>query len=396
MHVRSAGWFDGNGFKLGLFGSNCSGGLAFTKVTERWDASWDNNCKLAELADDAGLECLVPVARWKGFGGASNVNASSFETITWATGLLARTRRLTVFGTIHVQMIHPILAAKQIVTGHHVGHGRFGVNIVCGWNRDEFEMFRTEQYAHDERYAFAADWWSVVTSLWERDGRFEHQGKFFSFSNLEAAPKPYGGGRPLMMNAGASPAGRDFAIRFSDLHFDYCRTPEDSIDRVAESKRLAAELGRRIQIWIPASIVCRPSQNEADEFSRYCVDNADWEALEHQYQLYQAESGSKSRSSEENARNRQQDPARTVLGYGGSFSIRGTPDRVAQEVRRLHDAGFSGLAVGFVNYLQELPYFVQEVIPRLERMGIRRPWQHYRASRSTAVPDQDAPTALPR
>ena len=112
MYARSPGLSDGNDFKLGLFGSNCSGGLAFTKVAERWDASWDNNCKLAELADDAGLECLVPVARWKGFGGASNVNASSFETITWATGLLARTRRLTVFGTIHVQMIHPILAAK--------------------------------------------------------------------------------------------------------------------------------------------------------------------------------------------------------------------------------------------------------------------------------------------
>jgi alkanesulfonate monooxygenase SsuD/methylene tetrahydromethanopterin reductase-like flavin-dependent oxidoreductase (luciferase family) len=176
-----------------------------------------------------------------------------------------------------------------------------------------------------------------------------------------------------MMNAGASPAGRDFAIRFSDLHFDYCRTPEDSVARVAESKELAAGLGRHIQVWIPVSIVCRPTQGEADEFARYCVDHADWEALEHQYRLYHAESGSKSRSSEENARNRQQDPARTVLGYGGSYSIRGTPDRVAQELKRLHDAGFGGAAMAFVNYLQELPYFVQEVIPRLERLGIRRP-----------------------
>jgi alkanesulfonate monooxygenase SsuD/methylene tetrahydromethanopterin reductase-like flavin-dependent oxidoreductase (luciferase family) len=121
MHARSPGLLDGHGFKLGLFGSNCSGGLAFTKVAERWDGSWDDNSKLADLADAAGLECMVPIARWKGFGGTANVNASSFETITWATGLLARTHRLTVFGTIHVQMIHPILAAKQIVTADHVG-----------------------------------------------------------------------------------------------------------------------------------------------------------------------------------------------------------------------------------------------------------------------------------
>ncbi|MGP0089806.1 MAG: LLM class flavin-dependent oxidoreductase [Xanthobacteraceae bacterium] len=373
MSTRSPGLADGSGFKLGLFGSNCSGGLAFTKVPESWEASWDNNGKLAELADRAGLECMVPIARWKGFGGTSNINASSFETITWATGLLARTQRITVFGTIHVQMIHPILAAKQIVTGDHVGRGRFGVNIVCGWNHDEFAMFRAEQHPHDARYEFAGDWWTVVTSLWSREGPFDHQGKYFSFNNLEAAPKPYGGSCPLMMNAGASPAGRDFAIRNSDLHFDYCRTPEDSAARVAETERLAAALGRRIRVWLPASVVCRPTQNEVDEFAQHCVDNAEWDALEYQYHLYQAESGSKGRSAKENARNRRQDPARIVLGYGGSYSIRGTPDHVAGEFKRLHDAGFAGVAMAFVNYLQELPYFVQEVIPRLERMGIRRP-----------------------
>jgi FMNH2-dependent dimethyl sulfone monooxygenase len=373
MSARSPSLVEGNGFKLGLFGSNCSGGLAFTTIPGRWDASWDNNARLAVLADAAGLECMVPIARWKGFGGESNVNASSLETITWATGLLAGTQRMTVFGTIHVQMIHPILAAKQIVTGDQVGHGRFGVNIVCGWRSDEFEMFQTEQYAHDDRYDFATDWWRVVTQLWERDGLFDHKGKFFSFVNLEGEPKPYGGSRPLMMNAGSSPAGRGFAIQNSDLHFDYCRTPEDSAPRIAESKQMAERIGRSIQVWIPASVVCRPTQREVDEFAQYCVDKADWEALEWQYQLYQSETGSKGRSPEEIARLRTHDPARTVLGYGGSYSIRGTPDQVAAEIKRLHVAGFSGIAIGFVNYLAELPYFVQEVIPRLERMGIRKP-----------------------
>jgi dimethylsulfone monooxygenase len=373
MAARNSRLVDNGFFKLGLFGSNCSGGLAFVNIPERWDASWDNNGQLAELADSVGLECMVPVARWKGFGGPSNVNASSFETITWATGLLARTQRINVFGTIHVQLIHPVLAAKQLVTADHVGCGRLGVNIVCGWNHDEFEMFRTEQLAHDTRYEFAEDWWSVVTALWSKDGRFDHQGRYFSFANLEGAPKPYGGGRPLMMNAGASPAGRAFAIRNSDLHFDYCRTPEESALRVAETIERAVALDRRIRVWIPASVVCRPTSREVDEFTRYCVDNADWEALDYQYRLYQSESGSRGRSPEENARNRAQDPARPVLGYGGSYSIRGTPDQVAGEFKRLHDVGFAGVAIGFVDYLGELAYFAQEVIPRLERLGLRTP-----------------------
>jgi dimethylsulfone monooxygenase len=373
MSTRSPGLLSGNRFKLGLFGSNCSGGLAFTQVPERWDASWPNNRAVAELADRFGFECMVPVARWKGFGGDSNVNGQSFETITWATGLLAHTERLTAFGTIHVQMIHPIVAAKQIVTADHISCGRFGVNIVCGWNRDEFDMFRAEQQPHDTRYEFAKDWWDVVTAIWNRHGAFDHKGSFFTFTSLEGAPKPYGDQQPLMMNAGASPAGRDFAIRTSDLHFDYCRTPEDSAARVAETKKLASALGRSVQVWIPASVVCRPSRKEAAEFAQYCVDNADWPALEHQYKLYHAETGSQTRSAEETQRNRQQDPARTILGYGGSYSIRGTPDDVASELKRLHDAGFSGVAMGFVNFLQELPYFAQEVIPRLERLGLRQP-----------------------
>ena len=44
------------------------------------------------LAEEAGFECLVPIARWKGFGGETDVNGASFETITWACGLLAHRR----------------------------------------------------------------------------------------------------------------------------------------------------------------------------------------------------------------------------------------------------------------------------------------------------------------
>src|SRR2546427_755218 len=82
--------------------------------TERWHASWENNLRLAQLADEIGIECMVPIARWKGYGGESNPNGSSFESIAWACGLLAATRRLQVFCTVHVPLHHPLVAAKQM------------------------------------------------------------------------------------------------------------------------------------------------------------------------------------------------------------------------------------------------------------------------------------------
>src|SRR3982074_3185354 len=93
MSDRNPGLLGGNGLKLGLFGSNCSNGRSYLTLPERWDASWDNNLRLAQLADDIGLECMVPIARWKGYGGQTNVNGSSLESITWACGLLAPTAR---------------------------------------------------------------------------------------------------------------------------------------------------------------------------------------------------------------------------------------------------------------------------------------------------------------
>jgi len=50
-------------FRLGLFSANCSGGLAVTTIPERWDASWDSNLKLARLADQVGIDFMLPIAR---------------------------------------------------------------------------------------------------------------------------------------------------------------------------------------------------------------------------------------------------------------------------------------------------------------------------------------------
>lgn len=369
--MRNPGILDGNPFKFGLFGANCSGGLAFVTVPERWDASWEKNLKLARLADEAGIECLIPVARWKGFGGEVDVNGSTFETIAWATGLLANTRRTTVFGTIHVQMVHPIFAAKQMATADHVGDGRFGVNIVCGWNSEEFSMFNVEQYDHELRYEYGEEWWRVVRTIWNGDGESDFEGRFFHLTGLSGAPGPVGSRAPIMMNAGASPTGRAFAIRNSDLHFDTCRKLEDSVVKVRETKRRAREAGKNLGVWLPVSVVCRASRKEAEDYVRHCVETADWEALDHQYALYANEAGSRSRSSDDNMEIRRYEQARAVLGYGGCYSVHGDPDDVARHFARINAAGYDGAALGLVNYLEELPYLVQELLPRLEALGLR-------------------------
>ena len=370
MRQRQVGIVNDNALKLGLFGANCSSGRTYATLPERWQASWENNLKLAQLADAIGIECMIPIARWKGYGGESNPNGSSFESIAWACGLLAATQRISVFCTVHVPLHHPVAAAKQMATADHIGHGRLGVNIVCGWNEDEFQMFGVSQQEHDERYAQGEEWWSIVKRIWSGEGPFDYAGTYFQLRGVESLPRPYGTEDPLMMNAGSSPAGRQFAIRHSDMHFDGVHTPEASIDRIAETKRLVHQRGRDIEVWTPVGIVCRPTQKDAEDYVQYVVDHADLGAIGHLAEMHAHDARARTDPEGLRRRNPNSPIERRVLARG-AYCVIGDPDVVAQELARLHAAGLDGLALNFVDYLQELPYFAAGVLPRLERLGLR-------------------------
>src|SRR5258708_12296078 len=90
-----------NGFKLGLFSINAEGGTAFTKVSNRWRADWSEIETLAQTADAAGLEFILPIARWKGYGGETDPPGASFETFTHAPPLPPTTPRIPTFSPAH-------------------------------------------------------------------------------------------------------------------------------------------------------------------------------------------------------------------------------------------------------------------------------------------------------
>ena len=356
-----------NALKMGLFGSNCSSGRAVTLVPERWTGNWEDNLALARMADDAGLEFILPVGRWKGYGGDTDYMGTTLETITWATGLLAKTKKLIAFGTIHAPLFHPIIAAKQFVTADQISDGRFGLNIVVGWNEDEFQMFGVTQREHDARYDYAQDWIDAVKKAWGPEEDFDFDGQFIKLKKVRAKPKPVGGSRPLIMNAGASPAGRAFAIRNCDAFFtQISRTSmAESAQRVKAAKDDAKAQGRDLDVYAVGVVTCRPTQKEAEEYYHYAtIENADWSAVDGI--LGKKNISVKTVGQEEFDRQRHH----YAHGMGGLLMV-GDPDRIAQMLAELHHAGVNGFGFSFVNYLKELPYFCDEVLPRLERMGIR-------------------------
>ena len=357
---------DRHKLSLGLFGANCSGGLAVTTVPERWDASWENNRKLAAMAEEAGLDFMLPLGRWKGYGGETDHNGSSFETLTWASGILAATARIMAFGTVHVSLFNPVVAAKQIATADLIGQGRFGLNLVCGWNRDEFDMLGVDLAEHEDRYEQGQEWLDVVTRVWSCPTAFDYEGKYYRVRHTDIHPKPHRGERPLIVCAGNSPTGRDFAARNADMMFTNLRAGLDDVSvNTSALRQMAAGYGRDIGVFTNVAVICRPTRKEAEEyFHYYAVENADADAVEN---MVDGRGLNKpGQSAEEKAQIR-----RRAAGGNGAFPILGCPDEVAETMRRLSDGGVTALAVGLVNYLEHFPYVRDEVLPRLERLGLR-------------------------
>src|SRR5262245_31866350 len=152
--------------KLGTFQSNLDSGCIMSGLDGRLDISWPNTVTLAKLADEMEFEAIVPVARWRGFGGANNPQGPGFEPYTWAAGIAAATKTSGVFSTSHVSLNHPIIAAKQGAVVDHISNGRYALNIVCGWNFPEMEMFGVSLLNHADRYACAEEWLTIVRRLW--------------------------------------------------------------------------------------------------------------------------------------------------------------------------------------------------------------------------------------
>src|SRR6201987_703339 len=225
------------------------------------------------MSDEAGIDFLLPIGRWKGYGGATDYQGTTLEKVTWATGLLAVTKRITVLGTVHAPIFNPVVAAKEMVTADHIGEGRFGLNIVVGWNEGEFDMFGVEQRAHEDRYEYAQEWIDVIKTIWSDREDFDFKGKYLDMKGIRGKPKPYGGTRPVIMNAGASSTGQAFAVKNCDAFFlQASRTSlEESAQRVRRAKGAARAQGREIGCYTVGVVTCRPTKKEAEDYFHHCI-----------------------------------------------------------------------------------------------------------------------------
>lgn len=360
-------------FKLGLFSANCDGGLTMSKAPERWPAKWDEIVKLAQLCDEGGIDFILPVAKWRGYAGEANNYGRSFETLTHGAAIAALTKRIAVFSTVHVPLVTPAFVAKAIATIDHVSHGRAGLNIVCGWNQDEFDLHGVT-IDPERRYDQGLEWFRIFAKLMEGGPTFDWDGEFYKLKGLVTDPVSIQRPWPVIMSAGYSPKGRSFAAQAADVLFTTMTDLDQAPDLVGTVRANAAQHGRRTDVYTMAHIVCRPTRKEAEDFYYYFAEEmADRDALDYYRQQKGLTSTKDPRYVDRPLLTRfSRGTGKSYSGsYPGAYPLVGTPDEIVEELRRMHGLGLSGASVAFLNYLTEIPYFLEEVLPRMVKVGLR-------------------------
>jgi alkanesulfonate monooxygenase SsuD/methylene tetrahydromethanopterin reductase-like flavin-dependent oxidoreductase (luciferase family) len=360
-----------NRFKIAIFGANASGGMGgMTKAegTIRLH-EWGEVEALAKRADTIGLEGFIPIARWKSPGGPERTWGRQYESFTWAAGLAAVTERIQIFSTCHVPFVHPVMAAKMCATVDHISAGRMGLNVVAGYHGPEFAMFDAPLMEHDERYVAAAEWLSIMERLWADEGshEFSFAGEHYTVRGAESYPKPVQDPRPVIMCAGASPAGQAFAFEHADLFFMQTEGVDTAAADIRRVRAEAAAAGREdIALWAMIHIVCKDTEEEARDYVRYYVDEqGDWDLG---MTLKEILVGGDCRS---NADFRQDAIVDGIVRAGAAIKLVGSPEQIADQLGQLSEAGLDGGAIAMVDYDEGLDRLHEQVLPLVESAGLR-------------------------
>ena len=347
--------------KLGVFSFNCSGGLNISALPRKYHVSWEHTSAIARLADTAGLEFLLPVAKWRGFGGITDFYGESYETLTWAAGIAAQTSEITVAATVHVPVVHPTFLAKAGTTVDHISGGRFALNMVMGWYPLEIAQFGITPGEHDDRYRYGDQWATALRRLWTEDEPFDFETDRITIHSALSKPKPLR--RPLLMNAGTSAAGLDFTAKHCDFSLASRNEIDGSAEYVARIKDVArSRYARDLGVLNVAHVICADTEREARRRHDAILEAGDTVAV----QNFTRDIATGSQSYEETLAKY----SHYFITSGGGIPLVGTPEQVADGMVRLSAAGFDGLALGFFDYLDDLGAFVETVLPLLRQAGV--------------------------
>jgi len=224
--------------QVGVFLPIGNNGWLVSTTSPQYKPSFDLNRTVVEMAERFGFDFALSMIKLHGFGGPSQFWDYNLESFTLMAGLAAVTSRIQLFATCAVLTTPPPFAARMAVTIDSISNGRFGINIISGWQRREYEQMGIWPGAghYKRRYQYCAEYVTVMQELWAA-GRSDFKGEFFQMDDCRCLPMP--SGKIPIISAGQCEAGTRFAVEHADYNFR-------SGGGINEPTRVAESVGRLV------------------------------------------------------------------------------------------------------------------------------------------------------
>lgn len=342
--------------EFGIFLPIGNGGWIMSRNAPHPEATFAYNLEATRLAELHGMDFVMSMAKWRGYGGDTDHWGRTLESMTMMAGLAAATERVKIWATIHTICFHPAVAAKMFVTLDQISGGRAGMNIVIGSYTREFSQMGMwpEHLSHDDRYRYTAEWLEVVDRLWREDS-VTHDGAFFHLDQCSSRPHPIV--RPTLICAGMSDVGLEFTTRHCDGAFVGAHDLESLGLLAAKVHRLAEDKGRRIRVYTMMTVVMDESDAAARARQAHFEQGADDGAIASLASAY----GQLPRADVLAVVDR------TVNGRGFQTErLVGSPETIREKIGEIVEAtGIDGMMLIFPDYHEDLDAFGREVMPLL-------------------------------
>jgi pyrimidine oxygenase len=204
--------------ELGVFIPIGNNGWLISENAPQYKPSFAHNAEIVKRAEHHGFEFALSMIKLRGFGGKTEFWDHNLESFTLMSGLAAVTDRIKLFASTPVLALPPAIVARMAVTADSIAPGRFGINIVTGWQGAEYSqmgLWPGEKH-FSQRYDYATEYVQVMRDLWET-GRSDLDGEFFHMDDCRLGPLPESGIE--IVTAGQSARGMRFCAELCDYNF---------------------------------------------------------------------------------------------------------------------------------------------------------------------------------
>ncbi len=354
---------------IGVFIPIGNNGWLISTTAPQYRPSFALNQAVVQKAEQHGLDFALSMIKLRGFGGATEFWDHNLESFTLMAGIAATTSRIRLYASVALLTIPPAIVARMAVTIDSIAPGRFGVNIVSGWQKAEYEQMGAwpGDWYFANRYDYSSEYVEVMHRLWT-DGAADYQGKYFTMTDCRLSPRP---SAPIrIVAAGQSERGMRFAAEHADYNFVMgigVNTPAAHAAGNRQLLRSAAVTGRDVGSYVLFMIITAENDAAAEAKWQHYRSGVDTAAL-----AWMAEQGAADTSSGDDATARRINlPDGAVnLNIGTLVGSYATVARLLDEAAAVE--GSKGIMLIFDDFLDGLDSFGRHVQPLMQSRRDRR------------------------